>query len=97
VFFLKIGSLQNVKYRPGGGDKKIFDDKYVKKSNPSSNTPSEHEHGGGGGGSNSGSPIPASTAAAGAAASPPAPAPDSTSSNNVNEVPVASLVNFGDA
>lgn len=27
----KIGSLDNVKHRPGGGDKKIFDDKdYLK-------------------------------------------------------------------
>jgi hypothetical protein len=27
----RIGSLQNVKYQPGGGDKKIFDDKeYLK-------------------------------------------------------------------
>lgn len=27
----KIGSLENVKHRPGGGDKKIFDDKdYLK-------------------------------------------------------------------
>lgn len=27
----KVGSMDNVKYRPGGGDKKIFDDKdYLK-------------------------------------------------------------------
>ena len=27
----KVGSLQNVKHKPGGGDKKIFDDKeYLK-------------------------------------------------------------------
>lgn len=27
----KVGSLDNVKYKPGGGDKKIFDDKdYLK-------------------------------------------------------------------
>lgn len=34
----KIGSLENVKHKPGGGDKKIFDDKdYLKQVAPSPN------------------------------------------------------------
>lgn len=39
----KIGSLGNVKYRPGGGDKKIFDDKeYLRQM---STTSSQHDAG----------------------------------------------------
>lgn len=34
----KIGSLDNVKHRPGGGDKKIFDDKeYLRQKSAMSN------------------------------------------------------------
>lgn len=38
----KIGSLDNVKHRPGGGDKKIFDDKeYLKQVGPLENSKNE--------------------------------------------------------
>lgn len=31
----KVGSLDNMKHKPGGGDKKIFDDKEYLKQKPS--------------------------------------------------------------
>ena len=35
----RIGSLANVKHRPGGGDKKIFDDKeYIRQMNSEQNS-----------------------------------------------------------
>lgn len=38
----KIGSLQNVKHKPGGGDKRIFDDKeYLKQQKQISAPPSK--------------------------------------------------------
>ena len=71
-----------MKHKAGGGDKKIFDDKYVKKSNPSSNTPSEH---GGGSTSMPQSPIPPSAA-------------NNISSPASRNLPEASVVpNSGDA
>lgn len=41
----KVGSLDNVKYKPGGGDIKIFDDKeYIKQIGAQSPAPSSHTH-----------------------------------------------------
>lgn len=41
----KVGSLDNVKYKPGGGDKKIFDDKeYLKQMAATSGAKLESEH-----------------------------------------------------
>lgn len=39
----KVGSMDNVKYKPGGGDIKIFDDKdYIKQIGVQSPAPSSH-------------------------------------------------------
>lgn len=39
----KVGSLDNVKHRPGGGDIKIFDDKdYIKQIGAHSPLPNSH-------------------------------------------------------